>query len=149
MFPLCEVFSVAVLLSLCCQSQFRVCRGDQGFLNEYFKDFASGPMFDPTATYGPEDHRYMMLPTRYNADIGLYVLNSNHWSLEGPLKIVHYTLASFKPWSWWCGWLIEEQSRWNVSSGTHWLTLSLRNCCRICAAALLTYLLHIYLLRLC
>lgn len=56
----------------------------------------------------------MMLPTRYNADIGLYVFNSNHWSVDGALKIVHYTLASFKPWSWWCGWLIEEQARWNV-----------------------------------
>lgn len=56
----------------------------------------------------------MMLPTRYNADIGLYVFNSNRWLLEGQLKVVHYTLGNFKPWSWWCGWLIEEQARWNV-----------------------------------
>jgi hypothetical protein len=58
----------------------------------------------------------MMLPSRYNADIGLYVFNSNRWLLEGQLKVVHYTLGSFKPWSWWCGWLIEEQVRWNVRS---------------------------------
>jgi hypothetical protein len=89
-------------------------RGDQGFLNEYFKDFASAAVFDPSLDYSPNAHHYMMLPTRYNADIGLYVFNSNRWLLEGPLKVIHYTLGSFKPWAWWCGWLVEEQARWNV-----------------------------------
>lgn len=91
-----------------------VCRGDQGFLNEFFRDFASSPVFDPNKEYQPDEHKSMMLPTRFNADIGLYVFNSNRWLLEGQLKVVHYTLGSFKPWSWWCGWLIEEQVRWNV-----------------------------------
>jgi hypothetical protein len=91
-----------------------VCRGDQGFLNEYFSGFASSPVFDPKMSYGASQHDSMMLPTRYNADIGLYVFNSNRWLVEPPIKVIHYTLGSFKPWSWWCGWLIEEQARWNV-----------------------------------
>lgn len=56
----------------------------------------------------------MLLPTRYNADIGLYVFNSNRWLLSGDLKVVHYTLGPFKPWDWWCGWLVVEQARWEV-----------------------------------
>jgi hypothetical protein len=91
-----------------------VCRGDQGFLNEHFSDFASSPVYDPSKEYSENDHKSMMLPTNYNADIGLYVFNSNRWLLKGQLKVVHYTLGSFKPWSWWCGWLIEEQVRWSV-----------------------------------
>ena len=60
----------------------RSCRGDQGFLNSYFQGFASAPVFEP----GLDDalaakHRYMRLPTRYNADIGLYVINGNKWSI--------------------------------------------------------------------
>ena len=90
------------------------CRGDQGFLNAYFNDFASSPVFDPDKDYPEDAYKSMMLPSRYNADIGLYVFNSNRWLLEGQLKVVHYTMGSFKPWFWWCGWLIEEQARWNV-----------------------------------
>lgn len=73
-----------------------------------------GIVFDPEADYKADSHKYMRLPTRYNADIGLYVFNSNRWQVDGSLKVVHYTLGSFKPWDWWCGWLIEEQARWNV-----------------------------------
>jgi hypothetical protein len=49
----------------------------------------------------------------------LYVFNSNRWLVKPPLKVVHYTLGSFKPWNWWCGWLVEEQARWNVRFGCH------------------------------
>ena len=100
-------FSGSTLLPL-------ACRGDQGFLNAYFKGFIDGPLFDPSEDYTTSTAKYMRLPTRYNADIGLYVLNSNRWLLDGDLKLIHYTLGAFKPWDWWCGWLIEEQSRWAV-----------------------------------
>ncbi|KDD73670.1 hypothetical protein H632_c1943p0, partial [Helicosporidium sp. ATCC 50920] len=39
------------------------------------------------------------LPTSFNADLGLYVLNGNRWMVEASsLHVVHYTLAAFKPW---------------------------------------------------
>ncbi len=58
------------------------CRGDQGFLNSYFEGFASAPVFDPGLDEASTAQlKYMRLPTRYNADIGLYVINGNKWSI--------------------------------------------------------------------
>ena len=97
-----------------CHPDQHVCRGDQGFLNAYWPKFIDSALFDPEADYNDTELASMLLPTRYNADIGLYVVNSNRWLLGGKLKVVHYTFGGFKPWDWWCGWLIEEQTRWNV-----------------------------------
>ena len=58
-----------------------LCSGDQGFLNSYFSGFANAPVFDGKEDHRASDQRYMRLPTRYNADIGLYVINSNRWSI--------------------------------------------------------------------
>lgn len=54
----------------------------------------------------------MRLPTRYNADIGLYIVNSNRWNLGTSIAVIHYTLGAFKPWQWWSQWLIKENRRW-------------------------------------
>lgn len=69
--------------------------GDQGFLNAYFAGFAGSPLFDPAkgerlsamgnhvavaGQAGPAAGVKMgRLPTEYNADLGLYILNSNRW----------------------------------------------------------------------
>ena len=58
------------------------CRGDQGFLNSYFYGFAEAPMFDPRRDYGGGSAPSVLrLPTRYNADLGLYIINGNKWGL--------------------------------------------------------------------
>ena len=55
--------------------------GDQGFLNSYFADLPAAPLFDPqrnaTSAGGGSAAapRVLRLPTAYNADVGLYVLN--------------------------------------------------------------------------
>ena len=62
--------------------------GDQGFLNSYFADLPAAPLFDPQrdatsagahgGSKGESDGaapRVLRLPTAYNADVGLYVLN--------------------------------------------------------------------------
>ena len=97
----------------------RYCRGDQGFLNAYYPDFINSHLFNPDADYNETSHKSMLLPTAYNADIGLYVVNSNRWLLSGRLKVIHFTFGPFKPWKWWAGWLVEEQTRWNVRFQSH------------------------------
>lgn len=55
----------------------------------------------------------MRLPTKYNADIGLYLLNSNKWMIpESQIKIIHYTLGPFKPWNWWTSWILQDLNAW-------------------------------------
>lgn len=57
----------------------------------------------------------LRLPTAYNADIGLYLLNSNKWMIpREDLRIIHFTLGPFKPWNWWTSWVIHEVSIWQV-----------------------------------
>jgi len=85
--------------------------GDQGFLNAYFEDFINAPLFDSEEI--PTDANMMRLPTGYNADIGLYLLNSNRWMIsQDDIKIVHYTLGPFKPWNWWTSWVITDLDAW-------------------------------------
>jgi hypothetical protein len=102
--------------------------GDQGFLNEYFPEFANSPLFDPSASSGNtfsseqqqnpwKDSKGRMLarlPTIYNADLGLYVANSNRWMLpRESIGVLHYTLGTFKPWQWYSSWILSE-------NGRHW-----------------------------
>ena len=73
-------------------------RGDQGFLNSYFQGFASAPVFEP----GLDDaavasQRYMRLPTQYNADIGLYVINGNKWSIPNSEIRCRFRVRSSDP----------------------------------------------------
>ena len=94
--------------------------GDQGFLNSYLGDFACAPLFYPDrgkrlSEYGqimPEFckstgghhhhvHHLGRLPTTYNADLGLFVLNKNKWPFDGDeVRVIHYTLGPIKPWQW-------------------------------------------------
>eukprot|EP00890_Picochlorum_soloecismus_P001769 jgi/Picsp_1/2593/NSC_00824-R1_plant glycogenin-like starch initiation protein len=118
--------------------------GDQGFLNSYFSSFAESPIFDPEegkmlselwssqVVVGNKNKvnkgnvNMARLPTKYNADLGLYVMNSNRWPIsEESIGVIHYTLGTIKPWDWWSVWLLGENAyRWQelrnrlpVSSG--------------------------------
>jgi inositol phosphorylceramide glucuronosyltransferase 1 len=105
--------------------------GDQGFLNEYFSEFANSPLFDPSTSFGNtfsqqvqnsssssswKDSKGRMiarLPTIYNADLGLYVANSNRWTLpREKIGVVHFTLGAFKPWQWYSSWILSENGRY-------------------------------------
>ncbi|KAG2492512.1 hypothetical protein HYH03_009177 [Edaphochlamys debaryana] len=89
--------------------------GDQGFLNSYFSGFAHAPLFDPDTNYTPDQYKYMRLPTVFNADIGLFVVNSGRWMLpRSSLYVIHYTLGPFKPWLWWSSWLVREDPAWHA-----------------------------------
>jgi inositol phosphorylceramide glucuronosyltransferase 1 len=51
-------------------------------LNSYFYGFSDAPMFDPRRDYTGAGISVMRLPTIYNADLGLYVINGNRWTLQ-------------------------------------------------------------------
>jgi alpha-N-acetylglucosamine transferase len=94
--------------------------GDQGFLNSYLDDFACAPLFFPDKGERLSEYNSSMaqfcgskgghhhpvrhlgrLPTTYNADLGLFVLNKNKWPFDGDdLRVIHYTLGPIKPWQW-------------------------------------------------
>eukprot|EP00201_Polytomella_parva_P011545 CAMPEP_0175073890 /NCGR_PEP_ID=MMETSP0052_2-20121109/20886_1 /TAXON_ID=51329 ORGANISM="Polytomella parva, Strain SAG 63-3" /NCGR_SAMPLE_ID=MMETSP0052_2 /ASSEMBLY_ACC=CAM_ASM_000194 /LENGTH=325 /DNA_ID=CAMNT_0016341895 /DNA_START=35 /DNA_END=1009 /DNA_ORIENTATION=+ len=89
--------------------------GDQGFLNSYFTGVAHAPLFDPTSAYSTKQYKYMRLPTIFNADVGLYVVGSNRWMIpRSSIYAIHFTLATFKPWIWWTGWLVKENPAWDA-----------------------------------
>lgn len=101
--------------------------GDQGFLNEYFNTFSNAPMFYPEkermlSEYGPVNQLYNgaqkppieymgRLPTTYNADLGLFVLNHNRWPFDqDSIRVIHYTLGPIKPWQWWSLWALGQDA---------------------------------------
>lgn len=104
--------------------------GDQGFVDNFFSDFASAPVFrphlvvdDPEANavkervgkglQGPYGVEMLRLPAEYNADVGLYLFNSERWSIpESKLRVVHFTLGPIKPWNWWSSWLLKPGAQW-------------------------------------
>ncbi|CAD7695590.1 unnamed protein product [Ostreobium quekettii] len=89
--------------------------GDQGFLNAYFPDYMNSRVFDPNDTSKDAAAQMMRLPTAFNADIGLYVMNSNRWMIpKENIYIIHFTLATFKPWNWWTPWIIKETKVWQA-----------------------------------
>lgn len=101
--------------------------GDQGFLNEYFNTFENAPMFYPEkgmmlseyaaavqlcsgAQKCPIKHMGR-LPTTYNADLGLFVLNGNRWPFDqNSIRVIHYTLGPIKPWQWWSLWALGQDA---------------------------------------
>jgi len=104
--------------------------GDQGFLDSYFADFVNAPLFVPSREMVTHDDdglavppsqsglKLQRLPTCYNADVGLYIFNSERWSVpEGSLKVIHYTLGPIKPWDWWSSWLVKPASIWRSTRG--------------------------------
>ncbi|KAL4854448.1 Inositol phosphorylceramide glucuronosyltransferase 1 [Chlorella vulgaris] len=103
--------------------------GDQGFLNAFLSDFPEAPLFDPrrgqllsnssswrSAAPGALKLPLGRLPTLYNADLGLFIMNSNRWTLPADeIRVMHFTLATFKPWDWWAGWIMGEiGARWQA-----------------------------------
>lgn len=83
---------------------------DQGYLNTVFWDFSDCPYVDPMKEEIDDESRVLAcarLPARYNGDVLIYAVNSNHWpyspvmeTYESP-KIIHYTFGDIKPWDWY------------------------------------------------
>ncbi|KAL6769306.1 PGSIP6 [Auxenochlorella protothecoides x Auxenochlorella symbiontica] len=117
--------------------------GDQGFLNAYFSGFAASPLFDPgrgrllseswarpppgNATGGAAARvRMGRLPTEYNADLGLYVLNSNRWMVP---EVDSQGIVG-------AGWVSPQQHRARDLNGgcvskRRWVSESLPPCARL------------------
>ena len=85
--------------------------GDQIVLNQYFKNLKKATMFDPDVNENQE--LPMRLSAGYNADIGIYYLNSG-WSIPSKdLKIIHYTMGIVKPMFWWTYPLFDLNWKWD------------------------------------
>ena len=85
--------------------------GDQIMLNIHFDNLKYALLFNET---DPKYHEEpLRLPWKYNADIGMYYLNSQ-WSIpESEIKIIHYTLGPLKPMQWWTYPLFDQNWIWN------------------------------------
>ena len=46
------------------------------------------------------------LESGMNADLGLYVLGNKWMMPEDSIKVIHFTLGPFKPWTWWVSWFV-------------------------------------------
>ncbi|GAQ88435.1 glycogenin [Klebsormidium nitens] len=89
--------------------------GDQGFLNEYYGNFINAPLYDPEFRPVTDDETAHRLPTRFNGDVGLYVLNSNKWMVDDSLlRVIHFTLGPLKPWDWWTAYILNPVDRWEA-----------------------------------
>ena len=52
---------------------------------------------------------------RYNADIGMYVINSRRWGLpREQIHVMHFTLGPIKPWQWYAPWVSDEFATWQA-----------------------------------
>ena len=52
---------------------------------------------------------------RFNADLGLYMINSHSWTVpRESIHVIHFTLGPIKPWQWWAPWVADESSSWQA-----------------------------------
>eukprot|EP00873_Tetraselmis_striata_P046176 jgi/Tetstr1/466440/TSEL_010968.t1 len=88
--------------------------GDQGFLNEYYRQIVDSPLFrlPLLSNNSTQGVTAMRLTTDLNSDVGAYIINSGQWHHSTRPKVLHYTLGPFKPWHWWMGWVAEQHSLW-------------------------------------
>ena len=96
------------LKHLPCPRKKRRC-DDQILLNIHYDILKYASLFNG------KDPRYheepLRLPWKYNADIGMYYLNSQ-WLIP-ELKIIHFTLGPLKPMQWWTYPLFDQNWIWN------------------------------------
>lgn len=102
---------------------------DQGFLNNYWWNTERCPFYEPqvdlptfTSSDVPRADCYR-LPGYYNGDVGLFVARGDRWEFnpdqsQGP-KVIHYTMAFFKPWMWWTYFLVHNSWTWWDFLETH------------------------------
>lgn len=99
--------------------------GDQGFLNAYFWNMERCPYYDPLQDMTPHLifpenntlHKCLRIPAHYNGDVAIYVARGNSWifdpdSIIKQPRIIHFTMAFFKPWDWWSYIIVNESWKW-------------------------------------
>eukprot|EP00752_Nemacystus_decipiens_P008140 g7280.t1 len=110
----------------------------QGFLNSYLAGFETCALFDlenpslqdPSTdpSRGPDapllDHSCHRLPTRYNGDLGLVMLNGGlgmvrtknsmpeEWWRQRRARVVRYEFAGLRPWMWFASPFLPFVSTW-------------------------------------
>jgi hypothetical protein len=86
-------------------------------LFEYFYKLQECPYFDPLLERfeAVPSQQCIRLPIRYNGDVVYQILSG--WidnQLDQP-KILHYSIAGMKPWSWWSSILLPQYWIWSSS----------------------------------
>jgi len=101
--------------------------GDQGFLNNYYPDMLSAPVFE-NSTYQKHVSK-KRLPSQYHTDHILFYPRFR-WDVVSPKIIEFIGVPLLKPWLWWSYPLMELSSSWfkyrrNLPVGTSDLGLQL------------------------
>ncbi len=86
-------------------------------LFEYFYELQECPYFDPLIekNLALPSQQCLRLPVRYNGDVVYQILSG--WvdnQIDQP-KILHYSVAGMKPWSWWSSILLPQYWVWSTS----------------------------------
>jgi hypothetical protein len=85
-------------------------------LFEYFYELQECPYFDPLIEkdLAIPSQQCLRLPVRYNGDVVYQILSG--WvdnQIDQP-KILHYSVAGMKPWSWWSSILLPQYWVWST-----------------------------------
>lgn len=84
--------------------------GDQGFLNEYFKDAIHAPFFNWSDS--KRQNRPMRIPSGFNAETGQYYCLSRWLIPEDELWIIHFSIGWLRPWIWWASRVFDLNWKW-------------------------------------
>ena len=84
--------------------------GDQGFLNQYFKDFIYAAFFN--VSHLRKQHQPMRIPSGFNADIGQYYCLSKWLIPKKEMWAMHMDLWKLQPWVWWQNRLLDLNWKW-------------------------------------
>ncbi len=84
--------------------------GDQGFLNEYFKDHIFAPFFNVSDSR--RQHQPMRLPSGFNANVGQYYILSKWLIPRDEMWIIHLSVGPLRPWVWWQYRVFDQNWKW-------------------------------------
>jgi len=86
---------------------------DQGFLNSYFSDLLSAPLFDPEKVGNEKLHGNYRLPTPFHVDHFLFYQRGK-WDMPclQPRILEFMGPAFLKPWNWWTYVILDLSWEW-------------------------------------
>ncbi|PRP86893.1 hypothetical protein PROFUN_03641 [Planoprotostelium fungivorum] len=86
---------------------------DQGFLNSYFNDLLSAPMFDPSKVGTEKLKGSFRLPTTFHVDHFLFYQRAK-WDMPclRPRILEFMGPAFLKPWNWWTYVILDLSWEW-------------------------------------
>jgi len=85
--------------------------GDQGFLNNYYPNMLSSPLFDRNHLETIDPNGHYRLPASYHVDHVLYYPRFS-WRNIKPLVVEFLGVPLIKPWLWWSYPFMEVSWQW-------------------------------------